>query len=122
MCLSIKSTEPNGHNFADILKWIFLNEIFVVFIEISLEYFLKDILDDKSVYRRVSNIRRTWIGNEIDDHSAVVGASPVSAAPTTSSFSTEHLASIYCVKTTASRVEKHLSYGIWFPLILEILR
>ena len=69
-------------------------------------------------YRQVSNIGRTWVGNEIVDHSDVVGASPVGAAPTTSSFSTEHLASIhvYSAKTTASRVEKHLSFGIWCVL------
>ena len=36
----------------------------------------------------VSNIRRTLDGNNIVDHSDVVGASPVGAAPTTSSFST----------------------------------
>ena len=39
-------------------------------------------------YRQVSNIRRTLQGNKIVDHSDVVGASPVGAAPTTSSFST----------------------------------
>ena len=39
-------------------------------------------------YRQVSNIRRTLEGNKIVDHSDVVGASPVGAAPTTSSFST----------------------------------
>ena len=39
-------------------------------------------------YRQVSNIRRTLAGNKIVDHSDVVGASPVGAAPTTSSFST----------------------------------
>ena len=39
-------------------------------------------------YRQVSNIRRTLVGNMIVDHSDVVGASPVGAAPTTSSFST----------------------------------
>ena len=39
-------------------------------------------------YRQVSNIRRTYVGNEIVDHSDVVGASPVGATPTTSSFST----------------------------------
>ena len=42
----------------------------------------------KSKYRQVSNIRRTLVGNKIVDHSDVVGASPVGAAPTTSSFST----------------------------------
>ena len=40
------------------------------------------------IYRHVSNIRRTLVGNKIFDHSDVVGASPVGAAPTTSSFST----------------------------------
>ena len=39
-------------------------------------------------YRQVSNIRRTLVGNEIVDHSDVVGSSPVGAATTTSSFST----------------------------------
>ena len=39
-------------------------------------------------YRQVSNIRRTLVGNKIVDHSDVVGASHVGAAPTTSSFST----------------------------------
>ena len=39
-------------------------------------------------YRKVSNIRRTLEGNKIVDHSDVVGASPIGAAPTTSSFST----------------------------------
>ena len=40
------------------------------------------------IYRKISNIRRTLVGNEIVDHSDVVGAWPVGAAPTTSSFST----------------------------------
>ena len=39
-------------------------------------------------YRITSNIRRTLIDNNIFDHSDVVGAAPVGAAPTTSSFST----------------------------------
>ena len=39
-------------------------------------------------YRQVSNISRTLVGNKIVDHSDAVGASPVGAAPTTSSFST----------------------------------
>ena len=45
----------------------------------------KTSIDD---YRKVSNIRRTLVGNKIVDQSDVVGASPVGAAPTTSSFST----------------------------------
>ena len=39
-------------------------------------------------YRKTFNIRRTLVCNKIVDHSDVVGASPVGAAPTTSSFST----------------------------------
>ena len=42
----------------------------------------------KFTYRKDSNISRTLVGNEIVDNSDVVGASPVGAAPTTSSFST----------------------------------
>ena len=39
-------------------------------------------------YRKTSNKSRTLVGNIIVDNSDVVGASPVGAAPTTSSFST----------------------------------
>ena len=38
-------------------------------------------------YRKTSNISRTLVGNKIVDNSDVIGASPVGAAPTTSSFS-----------------------------------
>ena len=36
--------------------------------------------------RKTCNTRRTLVGNNIFDHSDVVGASPVGAAPTASSF------------------------------------
>ena len=36
--------------------------------------------------RKTSNISHTLVGNKIVDNSDVVGASPVGAAPTTSSF------------------------------------
>ena len=39
-------------------------------------------------YRKTTNISRTLVGTKIVDNSDVVGASPVGAAPTTSSFST----------------------------------
>ena len=39
-------------------------------------------------YRKISNIGRTLVGNEIVDHSDVIRASHVGVAPTTSSFST----------------------------------
>ena len=67
-------------------------------------------------YRQVSNIRRTLVGNYIVDHSDVVGASPIGAAPTTSSFWTLHLASKDWPKTTSRRDENHLSFLIWCVL------
>ena len=39
-------------------------------------------------YRKTPNISCTLVGNKIVDNSDVVGASPVGAAPNTSSFST----------------------------------
>ena len=42
----------------------------------------------ENYYRKTYNIRRALAGNKIVEHSHVVGASPVGAAPTTSSFST----------------------------------
>ena len=39
-------------------------------------------------YRKSSNISRALVGNKIAENSDVVGALPVGAAPTTSSFST----------------------------------
>ena len=37
-------------------------------------------------YRQTPNISRTLVGNKMVDHSDVFGATPISAAPTTSSF------------------------------------
>ena len=47
-----------------------------------------DSITTRFAYCQVSNISHTLVGNKIVDHSDVVGASPVGAAPTTSSFST----------------------------------
>ena len=44
--------------------------------------------DFENDYRKTSNIRRTLVDSKIVDHWDVVGAPPVGAAPTTSSFST----------------------------------
>ena len=55
------------------------------------------------------NISHTLVGNKIVDYSDVVGASPVAAAPTASSFSSQHLASMDWAKTTARWDEKRLS-------------
>ena len=56
------------------------------------------------------NISRTLKGNKIVDHSDVVGAAPVGAAPTTSSFSTSHVDSMDWA--TARRDKKRLCLGI----------
>ena len=64
-------------------------------------------------YRHTCDIRRTWLGNDIFDHTDVVGASPVGFAATTSSFSTSHLAPMVWAKNIAWREEKHFSDGIW---------
>ena len=47
-----------------------------------------DMAHPHSYYSQTSNISHTTVGNKTVDHSDVVGASPVSAAPTSSSFST----------------------------------
>ena len=73
-------------------------------------------LFDCSIYRITFNISHTLAGNKIADHPNAVGASPVGAAPTTSSFSTQHMASMDWAKTTARRDKKHLSFGIWCDL------
>ena len=64
-------------------------------------------------YHKTSNISCTFVCNRIVDHSDIVGASPVDAAPTTSSYLSEHLATMDWAKTTTRRDEKHLSFEIW---------
>ena len=70
----------------------------------------KPLLEPLLTYHQTSNIGRTSVGNKIVDHSDVVGASPVSTAPTTSSFSTKYMASMDWTKTTARRDQKQLSF------------
>ena len=67
-------------------------------------------------YRKTSNISRTLLSNKIVDNSDEVEASHVGAAPTTSSFSTSHLAPMDWARTIARRYKKHLSFGIWCDL------
>ena len=43
---------------------------------------------DQQLYRKIYNISRTLVGNKFVDHSDIVTASPVGAAPTASSLST----------------------------------
>ena len=64
------------------------NSLFSQKISILTPRYVSTVNYDILMYRQVSNIRHTLEGNKIVDHSDVVGASPVGAAPTTSSFST----------------------------------
>ena len=54
-------------------------------------------------HRQTLNISHTLVGNKLADHSDEVGASPVGAALTTSSFSAKHMASFDWEKTSARR-------------------
>ena len=75
-----------------------------------------------NTYRKISNMRHTSECDEIVYHSDVVGASHVSTAPTTSSFLTNHLASIDCAMTSARQDKKNLSFRDLVQLILETWR
>ena len=55
--------------------------------ELYLQFLLIIDIEMVQVYHQTSNIKRT-LANKIVDHLDVVGASPVGAAPTESSFST----------------------------------
>ena len=71
------------------------------------------------IYRQVSNISITLVGNKIVDHSDAVGASPVGAAPPTSSSSTGCIGLGEDNCTTRRETSK---FGVLVRLILEILR
>ena len=73
-------------------------------------------------YRQTSNIIHTWVGNNIVDYSDVVGASPIGATPTTSSFSTEHLASMDWEKGNCKAIRQLFKFWDLFWHILGILR
>ena len=72
------------------------------------------------MYRQTSNIRRTLVGNKIVDHSDVVGASPVVAAPTTSSFSTPSVNGLG--RDNCKMKQESFKFWNFVCLILEILR
>ena len=65
-------------------------------------------------------IKSHLISNKIADQSDVVGASPVGTAPTTSSFSTKHLALLVLANTTAILERIIYVLGHWVRLILQI--
>ena len=80
-------------------------------------YYQYDTTWTHAVYRKTPIISRTLVANQIVEHLDVVGASPVGVAPTTSSFSTQHLASRYSAKAATRQYENILSAGIWCILV-----
>ena len=69
-------------------------------------------------YRQVSNIRCTLVGNNIVDHSVVVGVLPVGDAPTSSSFLTPGFNGLGKDNCTMRR--ETFKFGELVQLILEI--
>ena len=70
-------------------------------------------------YRKTSNIKHILLGNKIVDHSDIVGASPVGAAPTTSLFSSWRLSSVDWADNCKTRRETY-KFRALVRLILEI--
>ena len=73
------------------IHFVYVCKTCCILTEISLKFVHKNLIKlskDNVAYHQSSNISLTLEGNQIVDHSDVVGASPVGAAPTTSSFST----------------------------------
>ena len=67
-------------------------------------------------YRQTYNTSRTLIGNKIADYSNVVGVPSVGVVPTTSTFSTEHLAPMDWAQISARWDEKGVSLGVRYGL------
>ena len=100
-----------GNGMAPVHKcWLIVSKI-----QLNL-FHRKDFWANVFQYRQTSNIGSILVGYKIVGHSDVAGELPVGTAPTTSSFSTQHLASVDWIKTTARQDEKHLSFGIWCDL------
>ena len=75
-----------------------------------------------SPYRVRHNISHILVGNKSVDHSDVVGASPVGAAPTTSSFSTWHLALMAWEQITSARWDEEvLGFGASYIRCLTVI-
>ena len=74
----VRGRRRNEHSYGTMCAW-----------NVLYQRELSDELEQQNItYRKTFDIRRTLVGNKLVDHSDVVGASPVGAAQTTSSFST----------------------------------
>ena len=110
----------------DIFNCILLNENHYILTDISMTFVSEDLTNNKwaliqvNHYRKVSNIRRTLVGDKIVDHWDVVGAAPIGAAPTTSSFSTAHVASMDWAKITANEMRNVYVWALGALYIREL--
>ena len=74
-------------------------------------------------YCQVSNISHTLEGNKIVDHSDVVGATPVGAAPTNYIFILDLIPGFNgLAKGNCMMRRESFKFWFWVQLILEILR
>ena len=92
---------------------------------ISIKLYIQDIIECISkAYRKTSNISRTLERNKIVDNSDVVGASPVGAAPTTSSIFTLNLTPGFngLSEDNCKGMQETFKFGDLVRLILQVLR
>ena len=73
------------------------------------------------MYRHISNISGTFVGNKSVGHPDVVGASPVDAAPIASSFSSKHVAPMEWAETTARRDDSYFKFVRFGALYIRVL-
>ena len=110
----------------DIFNCILLNENHYILTDISMTFVSEDLTNNKwaliqvNHYRKVSNMRHTLVGNKIVDHWDVLGAAPIGAARTTSSFSTEHVASMDWAKITANETRNVYVWALGALYIREL--
>ena len=76
----------------------------------------------KKVYRQTSSISHSLVGNKFVDHSDVVGTSPVGDSPTTSSYSTKHVALMDRKQRKLQYEREIFKFGDLVRLSIEILR
>ena len=73
-------------------------------------------------YRQVYNVRRTLVGNKIDDHSDVVEASPVGTTPTTIFILNLTAGFNGLINDNCKTRRETFQFGDWVHLILAIWR
>ena len=112
----------NCHDLKNLIKPAVVIEISCIFRIRTLIFINKMLVNVGDDYRQTSNINCTLVSNKIVDHPDVVGASPVSAAPATFSFSTWHLTSYGLSKDNHKTRRETFKYWYLVRLVLEVWR